>query len=195
MLSLSTESFELDTPNGSNPSRLHLSSTWLFAVIPVYLIGRIIRVIFCPVFLSWDSDAKAQPGKKYISLFIIALHTLSRGTVHIASSDPNAPPTLNHEYLTNEVDAEVLTEAVNFGRKIAASEPLKNIVVAEAYPGPEIVSKEQIREWMRSHTSTVYHASGSCSMLPLEKGGVVDDTLRVYGVDNLRVVSSKKSQL
>ena len=81
-------------------------------------------------------------------------------------------------------------EGIQFARMLVETEPLKNVIVTEAWPGKEVASKEQLRDFVRSHVESTYHPCGSCSMLPQEMGGVVDSNLRVYGTEGLRVVRS-----
>ena len=79
-------------------------------------------------------------------------------------------------------------EQVKFARKIAATEPFASVVGREVNPGPAVQTDEDISLWLKKYLTTVHHTSSSCSMLPREKGGVVDPQLRVYGTQKLRVV-------
>ena len=79
-------------------------------------------------------------------------------------------------------------EQVKFARKIAATEPFASVVGREVNPGPAVQTDEDISLWLKKYLTTVHHTSSSCSMLPREKGGVVDANLKVYGTTNLRVV-------
>lgn len=60
----------------------------------------------------------------------------------------------------------------------------------EVAPGPNVQTDEDILNHIRETAIQVWHASGTCAMLPLEKSGVVDETHRVYGVQGLRVVDA-----
>jgi len=73
-------------------------------------------------------------------------------------------------------------------RKLPETEPFKSTVAKEVVPGPECVSDDQLKDFIKDHTETTFHTAGSCSMLPREKGGVVDPQLKVYGTSNVRVV-------
>jgi choline dehydrogenase-like flavoprotein len=57
-------------------------------------------------------------------------------------------------------------------------------------PGGDVVSDAGLEEWIRGAASTLYHPAGSCRMGRREEGGVVDEELRVYGVQGLRVVDA-----
>lgn len=140
------------------------------------------------------SDVK--PGN-YISLGAALLHPLSRGSSHISSADPSAPPTIDPRYLSHPLDVEV------FARHIMALEILAKTTPLATYLKPDerraqgqddknahVTTLEKARDYVRETTLTNNHPVGTCAMLPLEKGGVVDARLRVYGVEGLRVVDS-----
>ena len=71
---------------------------------------------------------------------------------------------------------------------MAQTEPFKSVVGREVNPGPDVKTDEDISLWLKKYLTTVHHTSSTCSMLPRDKGGVVDTHLRVYGTQNLRVV-------
>jgi choline dehydrogenase-like flavoprotein len=109
--------------------------------------------------------------------------------VHIGSSDAFAPPVIDPRALDNEIDLGMMVDAIKFIRKVSETGDLGAIGRKEFLPGAEIQSDEQIREWVKSSVQGMFHPIGTASMLPREDGGVVDSTLKVYGTDNLRVVS------
>lgn len=73
-------------------------------------------------------------------------------------------------------------------RKVAKTEPLASLLGREVNPGPTVQTDEDISLWLKKYLTTVHHTSSTCSMLPRDKGGVVDPQLRVYGTEKLRVV-------
>jgi choline dehydrogenase-like flavoprotein len=122
-------------------------------------------------------------------MMLVLMHPFSKGTVHIASPEPLATPEINHHVLDNTLDVDIMVSAIKFARKVAATEDLKHVMTQEVVPGPEIQTDEEIKEFIRSTVSTVFHPIGTASMLPRDQGGVVDTSLRVYGTANLRVVN------
>jgi choline dehydrogenase-like flavoprotein len=118
------------------------------------------------------------------------MHAFSRGSVHIGSSDPLAAPIIDNRTLNNEVDLNIMAEAVRFMRKVAATGELAAVGQGELLPGTDVQSDEQLKEWIRKSVQTLFHPIGTSSMLPQEDGGVVDSSLKVYGTDNVRVVSA-----
>ena len=85
-------------------------------------------------------------------------------------------------------DRLTFVEQVKFVRKLAQTEPFASVLGREVNPGPEVRSDEDISLWLKRFLTTVHHISSTCSMLPRDKGGVVDPELRVYGTKRLRVV-------
>ncbi|TCD68661.1 hypothetical protein EIP91_010183 [Steccherinum ochraceum] len=128
------------------------------------------------------------PGKKHLNFFSMVNHALSRGTIHAISSDPSTEPEFDPHYFEQEADRKILMEQVHFIRKLTSTGPLKDVLAREVNPGPDFQSEESIRDWVEKYFYTVWHTCGACSMMPREKGGVVDTNLKVYGTSNIRVV-------
>ncbi|KAK1585867.1 GMC oxidoreductase [Colletotrichum navitas] len=119
--------------------------------------------------------------------------SLSRGTVTINTTnpDPAVPPVINFGVLQNPIDLDVAILSVKAFRKFWNSPTLAVRKVVEVVPGANITSDEAIAEAIRNSLYASFaHPSGTASMQPLEHGGVVDPSLRVYGVDGLRIVDS-----
>lgn len=149
-----------------------------------------------PVDLSWHpkSPTGAVPGK-FISIAALLSNPLSRGTVHIGSSDPAEPPIIDPAYLSNPVDAEVLAEHLLQIEKIATWEPFSSKFLAQPLqrrdPASDLKGNlDNAKKFARTSSNSMWHPGGACAMLPLGLGGVVDSSLRVHGVQGLRVVDS-----
>ena len=108
----------------------------------------------------------------------------SRGTVHITSSDPTQQPAIDPAYLSHPADLRVLCAAVKAAEKCFEVPCLKERVTDRQIPPPEIDlgDEKQLEDYVRTHSNTEYHLFGTAAM-----GKVVDDRLRVKGVDGLRV--------
>lgn len=135
-------------------------------------------------------DLVPKPKTCYMTLLAVLLHPFSRGSVHVQSADPTAPPAIDPGYLSNPVDLEILARAVQFSRKLAQADPLKDSVVAFLRPDPSRESLDEIKEYCKEALCPIYHPVGTAAMLPKEDGGVVDSHLTVYGTKNLRVVDA-----
>ncbi|EPQ51193.1 alcohol oxidase [Gloeophyllum trabeum ATCC 11539] len=130
---------------------------------------------------------EVQPGRRYFSIVPTLCHPFSRGSVHIASSDPEKLPQIDPCYLQQDIDMDIMVEAFRFARSLANEEPLREIIAKEACPGEEISSEEAIREHVKRSCKSTWHTCGSLSMLPRECGGVVDPQLKVWGTKNIRI--------
>ncbi|KAK3374545.1 hypothetical protein B0H63DRAFT_480461 [Podospora didyma] len=132
--------------------------------------------------------------ENYFTVMTVLNHPFSRGSVHITSADVSALPAWDPMYNSNKLDMEVLSRAVQFvERLVAPTSPFGSLLKGgEKERLPPIVADdlEKAKEIVRQRQISVFHVSGSCSMLPREQGGVVDNRLRVYGVGKLRVVDA-----
>ena len=123
------------------------------------------------------------------SLTVAVMHPFSRGTCSIGSPDPFEPPIIDPRWLSNPTDRQVLIEALLFNRRILAAPSMMELQAAQFRPSlndDEAALNKIIDDGIR----TEFHPSGTCAMLPLEQGGVVDSHLRVWGTQNLRVVDA-----
>jgi choline dehydrogenase len=110
--------------------------------------------------------------------------------MYITSPSIYDPPTIDPAYLSHPADVVVLRQAIKLVRIIAASAPIAANLTAEYLPGAQIQSDPDIETYIRSKAGTEFHPSGTCSMLPRDKGGVIDARFKVYSIKNLRVVDS-----
>ncbi|KIK69071.1 hypothetical protein GYMLUDRAFT_91470 [Collybiopsis luxurians FD-317 M1] len=134
-----------------------------------------------------------RPGKKYYTILGFPNHNFSRGTIHISSIDPHEHPVMDPHYFEHEIDLQIFIKEVRYIREIVQNAPLKDLLsddpsAMELNPGPEVQTDEEIASWLKQTFSTAWHTIGSLSMLPKEKNGVVDPTMKVYGTKNIRVV-------
>ena len=113
----------------------------------------------------------------------------SRGTVTLSSADPTAPPIIDINYLATEDDVSRMQTCFDVVRDIVAQPAYRPWLRAEVEPGPEVVSREAVRAFMRKSFGTYYHSAGSCKMGHGDDA-VVDPELRVHGLDGLRVADA-----
>ncbi|KDQ20130.1 hypothetical protein BOTBODRAFT_27544 [Botryobasidium botryosum FD-172 SS1] len=126
--------------------------------------------------------------KKYFTVCGIHNRTLSRGTIHITSTNPVNHADIDPHSLEQDEDMVMILEIMKFIRKLPETEPFKGMVAKELNPGPECVTDQDMRTYIKKYLRTSWHTAGTCSMLPRDKGGVVDSRLKVYGTTNVRVV-------
>ncbi|KAG6907816.1 hypothetical protein DXG01_007298 [Tephrocybe rancida] len=134
--------------------------------------------------------AVPEPGAEYLSGSFMCLHPFNLGSVHISSTDPNAAPLIDHNYLDNEFDTQLLVAGFKLTREIFNSAPLKDLIEEEVSPGPNYQTDGEITEFIKKVLGTVWHPVGTASLLPRQDGGVVDTQFKVHGTQNLRVADA-----
>ena len=159
-----------------------------------------VQLIVTPVGvdITDTSSAKAWIFHKFdfnmISFSLNISHPFSRGNTHAISKDARESPRIDPQYLSHPADLAIAGHAILHAQKIASTEPLASNI-ASGPDGRKVTSPqmkwceniEDAQELARKCLFTIWHPSGTCAMLPQEKGGVVDPGCRVYGVDGLRV--------
>lgn len=164
---------------------------------------------------NWSPFLPAEKGKKYGTMLQILQYPFSVGSVHIPGRQSNGTnggtnkvvakgnmtPIIDPKYYAGAhgaVDFETKLLCLQFGHKIASTQPLAQIIRKRVWPpepSPSASQQEQedeLRTWLTNNTITDWHPVGTCAMGGREgiRGGVVDDRLRVYGVKGLRVVDA-----
>lgn len=134
---------------------------------------------------------KLPPPGDYVTLCASLLHPFSRGSVHINSADPMQKPTIDPKYLSHPLDVELFARHLQFLETIAETEPLASFLK----PGgrrsvPSIKDLAEAKEFLRGSAISNWHPTSTCSMMPKEVGGVVDERLFVHGTRNLRVIDA-----
>jgi choline dehydrogenase len=133
-------------------------------------------------------------GKRALSGFQFDVNPMmpeSRGTVRLASSDPLTAPRIDPRMLATDSEMRLAVEAVRLARHISAQPALRGIVGVELSPGSGIQDESDLRSAVRRIANTAHHPVGTCRMGPAGASeSVVDDSLRVMGVDRLRVVDA-----
>ncbi|KAJ2926788.1 hypothetical protein H1R20_g10294, partial [Candolleomyces eurysporus] len=118
-----------------------------------------------------------------------ALQTpLSQGRLYINSSSVFDPPVIDPWYFSHPADAIILRQALKKVRSFADISPLKELLGEESRPGSSVQTDADWETYARNNANTEFHPGCTCAMLPRDKGGVVDASLKVYGTSNLRVI-------
>ncbi|PSC67760.1 glucose-methanol-choline oxidoreductase [Micractinium conductrix] len=134
--------------------------------------------------LKWPSGITVQ---------LIACRPHSKGSVGLKNADPFTPPKLRPGYLTDKAGADLATlrSGVHWARDLASSGPLSEFLEGELFPGSQVVSDDDIDSYIRRTIHSSNAIVGTCRMGAAgEAGVVVDNQLRVQGVDGLRVVDA-----
>jgi choline dehydrogenase-like flavoprotein len=130
----------------------------------------------------------------YVSFTAAILAPTSRGTVSVLSNSLSDPPQIDPQYYKTPEDRALALYSFRNLRKLLAKFATYNFTIGpndgEVAPGIDVQSDEQVLDYIRQTAVPVWHASGTCAMLPRERGGVVDEKLKVHGVQGLRVVDA-----
>jgi choline dehydrogenase len=113
----------------------------------------------------------------------------SRGSVLIRSADPSDPPLIDVNYFQHPGDIQVMREGIKIGRELFAQKAFDAYRGEELEPGPAARSDADIEAYIRSEVTSNYHLSGTCKM-GHDTAAVVDDRLRVVGIERLRVIDA-----
>jgi choline dehydrogenase len=113
----------------------------------------------------------------------------SRGYLRLISADPSTPMEINPNYLLVQSDMDAMVQSIELCREIGAAKALDEWNGGELYPGRDMVNKKDLERYVRQTVITYHHQVGTCKM-GVDAMSVVDPTLRVYGVERLRVVDA-----
>lgn len=120
---------------------------------------------------------------------VVPLRPQSRGTIHIKSADPSDQPLIDPNYLSAEADKRVAVSAIRLAREIASQSTMKKYNPSEIKPGSAYQSDEDLANVAGEIGTTIFHPVGTCKM-GSDDTAVVDEKLRVRGVEGLRVVDA-----
>lgn len=132
-------------------------------------------------------DEKGRMGIGHgFSLIAIVLRPKSIGTLDLTSADPSEAPLIDPNVLEQKDDVETLVKGLKIARKLLQSDPFSPYRGDELAPGEATQSDEQLQDYARQNSVTVFHPVGTCRMGQGDEC-VVDAELKVHGVDGLRV--------
>ena len=117
------------------------------------------------------------------------MRPLSTGYVEAKSPDPREAPAINPRYLSHETDRRAAIGGLRAVRRLFAAPALAQFVVGEILPGNDVQSDDELLHYLKQTGSTVFHATCTCKM-GRDPMAVVDDELRVHGIEGLRVIDA-----
>lgn len=147
-----------------------------------------IQMHVMPYVIRDASKRSLQPWPG-MTLTAYQLRPESLGSIHIGSADPKAHPEIRFNFLSDPVDRRVMVDGVKLIRRIGSAAPLDQFRDEEIDPGPDIQSDDAILDHIRRTANTAFHPIGTCRMAPGPMG-VVDDRLRVHGLQGLRIADA-----
>ncbi len=139
--------------------------------------------------LSLDKFGDPLHSFPAITPAVCNLRPTSRGHVRLKSSDPEAAPEIRLNYLSTPEDQQVAVDSLHYTRRIMAAAPLARFRPVEWKPGPEILGDADLLQAARELGTTIFHPVSTCRM-GQDPLAVVDDRLRVHGIEGLRIADA-----
>lgn len=143
-----------------------------------------------PVLMTLPYYTPGQSGPQNAwSLCAGLVRPTSRGTVRLRTASPGDAPLIDFNFLGTEYDVSRMVQSIDLVRDLSTRPSMKEWIDTEVYPSAAASSDTDIRAYLRSESGTYFHAAGTCKM-GHGADSVVDPTLRVHGVDGLRVADA-----
>ncbi|MEO0669749.1 MAG: choline dehydrogenase [Pseudomonadota bacterium] len=138
--------------------------------------------------LSAENPGKGADPFSAFTMSVCQLRPESKGEIRLQSKDGRQYPRIIPNYLSTETDCRTVVEGVNIARRIARHAPLTSKISEEYRPHADLPMDDYdaTLDWARGNTASIYHPTGTCKM-GQDKASVVDERLRVHGIDGLRV--------
>ena len=146
-----------------------------------------IQFHFFPAFVI--DHGLVEPDRHGFQLHASPNHPKSRGSITLNTSDPYDYPKILFNYLEHEDDLKQTIEAIGIARNILGQNSMKPFAGKETGPGSDIQTYELYEDYIRSKAETAYHPSCTLKM-GIDDMAVVDEKLKVHGIENLRVVDA-----
>lgn len=156
-----------------------------------------VQIHFLPALARWNDIEGVNAGRPYgLSLFAGLLRPESRGEVYLAHPDPEAAVRIRGNLLTHPDDVAGMIRAARAALKIVDAPSLRERTKGVFSPtgegtdrsGKPAYSDALLETWVRRTCKTVYHPVGTCRMGRTARDSVVDLSLKVHGIDRLRVI-------
>jgi choline dehydrogenase-like flavoprotein len=143
---------------------------------PLAFAGVTIRAADGDLFMFPAVDAGYE-----ISAAVFAMRPRSLGRVSLTAADPRAPLAIDHGFLSDEADVQVLVQGFEQLRELGRTEAVRRYAGRETRPGESVSAESHVRATARGF----FHPTGTCGI-----GRVVDGSGRVYGYENLVVADA-----
>ncbi len=148
-----------------------------------------IQMHFVPLLFDDNGrDLKLLAGHGY-SCHVCVLRPKSRGSVTLRSNNPMDPIKIDFNFFDKKEDEKVLVNGIRVARNILATQAFNEYRDEEIHPGIGAQSDEEILKKCKERLGLVYHPVGTCKM-GHDNMAVVDDELKVHGIENLRVIDA-----
>ncbi|WP_431227905.1 GMC family oxidoreductase [Burkholderia contaminans] len=152
-----------------------------------------LQLYFNPLSYRIPKSDRASIKPEPYSGFLIAFNPCrptSRGTIEIASNRAEDAAKIHINALTTQKDLDEAVQGSKVIRALMRAPALKSMTVEEISPGPQVDSDAAMLQYFREQSGSIYHLCGSCAMGPDAATSVVDASLRVHGLQALRIVDA-----
>jgi len=140
---------------------------------------------------SFDANTREFHREPGMTIGVYQCRPESRGSIHIKSPDPTAHPAIRPNFLSDPIDQAALLGGMRLARQVGEANALSKYRSHEIYPGPDVTDDAALLDYARETGATTYHVMGTCKMGPdADPMAVVDDRLRLRGLDGLRVADA-----
>jgi choline dehydrogenase len=136
-----------------------------------------------------DYPEGPRPEGHGLTVFSYVGRPRSAGRVRLATAHPLDKPVIDPDYLADPYDIGAMVTGIRWNRRILAAKAFAGVLGKELAPGTATESDEEVTEYLRRSVSTVWHPAGTCKM-GIDDMAVVDPSLRVRGLESLRVVDA-----
>ncbi|GAA4840683.1 choline dehydrogenase [Actinomycetospora corticicola] len=147
-----------------------------------------VLIDFAPLALNIDPNSHADDHGYQVHM--MATWCGFRGSVTLRSSDPGDPPRVQYGYLQSEAERAWWPRALEVVRELFAQDAFSPYDAGESVPGPGVKSEAEVLEWVRRAACSGEHSVGTCRMGADDSTVVDPASLRVHGMDGLRVVDA-----
>ena len=141
----------------------------------------------------WRADKPSEGPHKFsaFTASVLQLRPESAGHLSLRSARMEDHPAIHPNYLATDTDCRTIVKGIQIARKIAQYEPLKSHITEEHAPGLGVAFDDEVAtlDWARRTAVTIYHPTGTCKM-GIDDAAVVDPSLRVRGIEGLRVADA-----
>ncbi len=138
-----------------------------------------------------STDKLGEPLHPFpaITASVCNLRPDSRGSIHVRSRNGAEQPAIKPNYLTAQTDRDIAAQSIRLTRRIMAAQAVAHYQPEEMLPGPQVDSDDDLAREAGNIATTIFHPVGTCKM-GADAMAVVDDRLRVHGLDGIRVVDA-----
>lgn len=140
----------------------------------------------------WTISPAEPEATPVLEIYVALVKPLSRGSLRLSSSDPNAAPVIDLGFFTDPGDMPRIIHAVRVARRLAKTPPLSGVALEELFPGTQTKeSAADLETAIRTKIGTYYHPVGTCRMGPVDDASaVVDPQGNVHSVEGLSVIDA-----